>query len=177
MTERWLPVAGYEDSYEVSDQGRVRSLTRSVRCGSSVGQILGRELKPFPSGKRQYPTVKLSRDGSKTAYLIHRLMLEAFVGPCPKGLECCHDNDVATDNRLENLRWGTRSSNMLDVVKNGNHNQANKTKCDYGHEFTPENTIARFDGRRGCRACKNRSQREAYAAGRDYVRPWNRRAS
>lgn len=49
-------------------------------------------------------------------YLIHRLVLETFVGPCPDGLECRHLNGIPNDNRLENLVWGTHRENMKDNV-------------------------------------------------------------
>jgi hypothetical protein len=171
-TECWLPVVGYENCYEVSSQGRVRSLTREVKCGRGVGQIAGRILKTYPTGIRGYPTVKLSLDGRKTGHLIHRLMLLTFIGEPEVDQESCHRNDIPTDNRLENLRWDTHSRNMQDVVRNGNHDQASKTVCDSGHEFTEENTIIRFDGRRGCKACKNANARKQYAAGRHNVRKW-----
>jgi hypothetical protein len=51
--------------------------------------------------------------------LVHRLVLEAFVGPCPPGLEGCHRNDDSSDNRLENLYWGTHRQNMADRERNG----------------------------------------------------------
>lgn len=50
---------------------------------------------------------------------VHRLVLEAFVGPCPDGMECCHNNGDPADNRLENLRWDTISSNRADRIKHG----------------------------------------------------------
>lgn len=53
---------------------------------------------------------------------VHRLVLETFVGPCPQGMECCHKNGIPNDNRLENLRWGTHSENMQDMIEHGNHN-------------------------------------------------------
>ena len=43
--------------------------------------------------------------------LLHRCVLEAFVGPCPTGMEGSHKNDDVTDNRLDNLLWETRSDN------------------------------------------------------------------
>lgn len=46
-------------------------------------------------------------------------MLEAFVGPCPEGLECCHENGDESDDRLDNLRWDTHSNNLMDRRKHG----------------------------------------------------------
>lgn len=52
---------------------------------------------------------------------IGRAVLEAFVGPCPDGMECCHYDDDATNNRLSNLRWDTASANMSDRCRNSGH--------------------------------------------------------
>lgn len=58
--------------------------------------------------------------------MVHRLMLEAFVGPCPPGMECRHLNGVADDNRLENLCWGTHLENEMDRRRHGT--MANKNR-------------------------------------------------
>lgn len=50
---------------------------------------------------------------------IHRLVLEAFVGPCPPGLEGCHNDGNPTNNCISNLRWGTPASNAADRIKHG----------------------------------------------------------
>lgn len=63
--------------------------------------------------------VNLSRDGKKTSRFIHRLVLEAFVGPCPKGLICCHNDGNQANNRVKNLRWDTYQSNADDSHRHG----------------------------------------------------------
>ncbi len=55
------------------------------------------------------------------AALVHRLMLEAFVGPCPPGMQCRHIDGNPANNRIENLAWGTRSENVMDAVRHGTH--------------------------------------------------------
>ena len=125
MTETWRPVVGFETLYEVSDQGRVRSLDHaSVRqrrdqySGKTLSYIRrhrGRMLRPGPSSSGHL-SVALGRGNSR---LVHALVLEAFVGPCPPGHECCHGDDVPANNLLGNLRWGTRSDNLHDAVRNG----------------------------------------------------------
>ena len=65
------------------------------------------------------PRVCLSEAGRIYHRRICRLVLEAFVGPCPEGMEACHNNGDPADNRLENLRWDTRSANALDAVRHG----------------------------------------------------------
>lgn len=56
---------------------------------------------------------------SKTVKPVHRLVLEAFVGPCPEGMQACHNNGIRDDNRVENLRWDTPKGNSLDKAKHG----------------------------------------------------------
>jgi hypothetical protein len=150
----WLPVVGYEGKYEVSDDGRVRSLDRLARIrGGAYRPVSGRELKIQFRPPRGYPVVTL---GHSDKFYVHTLMLTAFVGPCPEGMEALHENDVADDNRWPgNLRWGTRSENKLDAVRNGIHPNAMKTHCKNNHELTPENTyVNATSGSRQCRTCQ-----------------------
>ena len=112
---KWRKVAG-SSWYEVSDGGDVRSW-RS--CGGS-GE---RREKPRPltprTPKGGYPKVNLTINGKATKRLVHRLVLEAFVGPCPCGFEACHGNGDKSDARLSNLRWGSRESNIADRARHG----------------------------------------------------------
>lgn len=152
MDETWSPVPDYE-FYEVSDQGRVRSLDRTVpsRWGTPK-RTRGRVLRQSSQGR--YLVVTLYRDGEPKTALVHRLVLLAFVGPCPDGQEGLHANDIGTDNRLANLRWGTPGENAQDCLKNGNHWRGNATHCPNGHERTTENTyVAASTGYRYCRVC------------------------
>jgi hypothetical protein len=52
---------------------------------------------------------------------VHRLVLEAFVGPCPPGMEGCHGDGNPANNALPNLRWDSHSGNQLDAVRHGTH--------------------------------------------------------
>ena len=156
MSEHWKPVVGYEGIYEVSDMGRVRRV--SAGQGAQAGLI----LKPTPSSTGHL-RVSLYAGGSKAIRYVHRLVLEAFVGPCPPGMEACHWDDDPTNNSLENLRWDSRSANVLDQVRNGIHSEAGKTHCKYGHEYTHENTYLQKSGYRTCRECQRQRHREQRA--------------
>jgi NUMOD4 motif. len=147
--ERWLPVADYEGIYEVSDRGRVKSLARRDSRGRRIG---GRMLSIFshPSG---HLWVKLSRDGSSQHGKVHRLVLIAFAGPPPAGCEALHGDGNPANNLLSNLRWGTRSENLLDAVRHGTHFHAKKTHCPQGHPYDATNTYETSTGRRMCRTC------------------------
>lgn len=165
-SERWAPVPGFEGRYEASDMGRVRSLDRIIetRNGSrwkpgepgvpGIRRLKGRVLKPGRLGSAHLHVV-LEGGVDRT---VHSLVLDSFVGPCPPGMMARHLNDDPSDNRLENLCWGTRSENSHDAVANGHHWQVNKTHCARGHEFSGDNLIV-TDRRRACRECANRRNR------------------
>lgn len=159
MTEQWRRVPGRETAYEVSDHGRVRSIDRFVKNGVGIRVSRGQVLKQQPIGA--HPSVWLANGRNGKRVLVHRLVLMAFVGPPPEGMEGCHFDDVPTNNTLSNLRWDTKGNNQLDRVRNGHHFLANRTQCDKGHHFTPENT-GRRKGRNGrfCRTCARTRTRE-----------------
>lgn len=159
QAERWLAVPGYEGIYEVSDIGRVRSLAKIDAQGARRKQRL---FKPSKMDAWGHLGVTFRQGGRRESRYVHRLVLEAFVGPCPPGMEGCHWNDVKDDNRLTNLRWGTKSENRLDCVRNGTDPNARKTHCLRGHPFSEENTRL-YKGGRHCLSC----QRIADAAYRD----------
>lgn len=161
--EIWLPVVGYEGLYEVSNLGNVRSVDRVVSVRNRWGDVserryTGKMLTACASGSGHL-VVALYRQGVRTTPNVHRLVLAAFVGPCPDGMECCHWDDDPTNNRLENLRWDTPRANQLDAVRNGRNRQAAQTHCVHGHEFTEGNTHVLRRGRRQCRACGRRRAR------------------
>ncbi|SRR5258706_13184637 len=123
MLERWLPVIGLENSYQVSDLGHVRSLPRivSYKRGDDIVQRRydGKEIivSPQPSGHLK---VGLGRKkGIRVSKEVHVLVLESFVGPKPDGLEGRHLDGIPDHNNLNNLCWGTRSENSKDALCHG----------------------------------------------------------
>lgn len=106
--EEWRPVVGF-DRYEVSNMGRVRSLfTRAPRM--MVGRVT----------KWGYREITLTYAPKKTVHkLIGALVLRAFVGPRPTGLEVAHDNGKASDDRLSNLAYKTKIQNAADRERHG----------------------------------------------------------
>lgn len=154
--EKWVPIPGYEGYYSVSNLGRVRAEARTVTLKNGHQRRLPESIKKPSKDEGIYLRVSLHKNSKQEVPYVHRLVLEAFVGDAPPGTEACHWNDDPEDNRLENLRWGTKTENRLDSVRNGGHNNARKTHCKRGHEFTPENTMFKLSGKsRICRTCKN----------------------
>lgn len=117
--ERWLPVVGFELAYAVSDRGRVKSLARKVRhpCGGDK-YVGGRLLKPFVD-RLGYPAVGVHQFGKRKVVKTFRLMLAAFVGPCPRDMTARHLDGDPTNNNLDNLCWGTWAEQGRDKIEHG----------------------------------------------------------
>jgi len=123
MTERWLPVVGYEGRYEVSDLGRVRRMARSVICWHGPRIMSARLLVArfqWTCGTFGYRIVKLlDAAGRVRSRKIHRLVLQAFIGQAPVGHIGLHNDGNTENNALGNLRWGTYLENSADKVRHG----------------------------------------------------------
>jgi hypothetical protein len=116
--ENWLPVVGYEEYYEVSDCGRVRSLERIFfdRRGARK-HYKSRILKT--AIKDSYPEVTLCINYEKDRRRVHDLMAAAFIGPRPSGMYVCHNDGVKDNNKINNLRYDTPGSNSVDTIYHG----------------------------------------------------------
>lgn len=116
MNEKWVPIPGFEGSFEVSDLGRVRGVEREVLVqGRFTRRVKGKIKKPTRVSKKTlHLKINLNVDGGDYFVLVHHLVLQGFVGSRPDGMEACHRNDIGDDNRLANLYWGTRQQNIAD---------------------------------------------------------------
>jgi len=129
MDDHFRTIEGFP-GYRVSRDGEVRSCwSRGFRRTLTD---TWQALKPIRRGR--YLTVNLSDGGRKVARFVHRLVLEAFVGPRPEGMVCCHDDGDPANNRVENLRWDTYQSNSNDMLRHGTRliGSAARSKLDEG---------------------------------------------
>ncbi|MBC8093893.1 MAG: HNH endonuclease [Pseudonocardia sp.] len=129
-----------DHDYMISSRGRVWSRPRPRTKGGVL---------TFYVGSRGYPQVKLR---GKTRNL-HELVAVTFLPLRLSGQEVRHRNGDSTNCWASNLRWGTRSQNMLDSVAHGTHNRARITHCPADHEYTLENTRV-YRGMRYCITCR-----------------------
>ena len=114
--KRVKDIPGFPD-YAITKGGQVWSKPRRDSTGYNRS---GRWLKPALD-KYGYLYVILYLDGKRFTRKIHRLVLETYVGLCPKGMECRHFNGNRADPRLGNLKWGTKSENSQDAIRHGTH--------------------------------------------------------
>lgn len=127
MTEMWKPAPGYEGKYEVSDLGNVRSLPQRVGCPNGFrvrpGKVLSKNR--INSG---YEIVHLYHGEKRTALLVHRLVVTAFIGEIPSGMTVNHKNGIKTDNRASNLEVLSYTDNHLHAVNFGLNKQAQRVR-------------------------------------------------
>lgn len=128
--EVWRAIPGY-DGYHVSNLGRIRSEDHETRfmCRGKMrtARYRGRILKPVRhKSDGIHWNVTLS---SHAPRLIHQLVMLAFVGPIPRGLETRHLDGDGGNNALYNLEYGTKRQNRLDDVRNGIYDRASGGKA------------------------------------------------
>lgn len=158
MGEIWKPVTGCESRYEVSSEGRVRSLDfeRPNPLTGGVSRQKGRILVPVDSGKGYLRVHILGK-----LRPVHRLVCEAFHGTSPADKpHVLHGDGDSKNNRQENLRWGTRKENERDKKEHGRNPELNKTECPQGHEYDERNTRISKKGHRFCRTCARVKKQE-----------------
>ena len=139
--EIWKDVAGYECLYQVSDQGRVKSLERKVpHCSGGERIQKERILKPVVRGDG-YLKVDLCAGGKRKMFAVHRLVCQAFHENLDNKPQVNHLNEDKKDNRACNLEWCT-------CKENNNHGTRNvrmaKAQSKQVGQFTREGKLIKI---------------------------------
>lgn len=120
MQENWLPIPGYEGFYEASDMGRIRSVDRIIRTRDGVTSLRkGKIISTKFVANEKRVVVHLWKENNQKLFRLHKLIMLTFVGPRPEGMDICHYDGNAQNNRLDNLRYDTRSANIQDAIRHG----------------------------------------------------------
>jgi len=138
LGEEWRAVVGYEGLYEVSSQGSVRSLDRTVLYpnGKTSRKFKGKLLKQCLNVKQRYYGVRLSKQGKTKLWLVHQLVASAFLGTRPEGWVVCHGPKGRLCNELDNLSYGTVGKNSADQWRDGTKKYGEK--CSWSKLTTSE---------------------------------------
>lgn len=103
----WKDIPDYEGLYIISNLGRIKSLCRATTSGKILKS----------SNNSEYPTVALCKNGKLKTYVVHRLVLQAFLGK--SDLDANHIDGKKSNNRLDNLEYCTRSENLKHAYRTG----------------------------------------------------------
>lgn len=109
--------------YSITRDGHVWSHIRKDSRGHQWGGVWMAPMK-----NKKYLFVNLSREGKHHHRLIHRLVLETYIGFCPPNKECRHLDGNPKNNALFNLSWGSRRENVQDAIQHGTHNSLCQAK-------------------------------------------------
>lgn len=113
------------EAYRVGDDGSIWSSLQKPSSAGAHGRrwVAGGPWKRLVGNitNRGYRAICLQVDGRDKKLRVHRLVLLAFQGECPHGMQSAHNNGVRDDNRLCNLRWATPKENQADSKSHGTH--------------------------------------------------------
>lgn len=107
----WRDIPKYENLYQASNLGFIRSL---IRWNGTIGRTLKQSVRK--DGRLK---VVLCKNKLHKTCKVHRIILETFVGKCPTGMECRHLDGNPQNNKLDNLCWGSHSDNEKDKSRHG----------------------------------------------------------
>ncbi|RFZ78320.1 endonuclease [Lacrimispora amygdalina] len=110
--EVWKPIFGYEDLYEISNYGRVKSIERLVKSNNNNFRLQKESIRKPTVNNRGYFSIRLCKNGKYKAQFIHRLVAIAFIDNPNNLPEVNHKDEDKKNNRVENLEWCTRKYNM-----------------------------------------------------------------
>jgi hypothetical protein len=150
------------EGYRFGADGSIWSRWRSGGFSNRTPTYPWREIKPS-IGKRGYPRANLRIEGNVKLVYFHTMILWAFVGPCPDGMECRHIDGNPLNNRIDNLVWGTPKENVADQFRHGTHALGAKRQC----------TKLTEDQVRAIRKAHAAGKRMSVLAREYHVDPWN----
>ena len=116
--EKWLSITELQGNYEVSNEGRIRSVFKVIK--KSDNTVYTRKPKIIKCQLREgYQRVRLCIDNVRITKTVHRLVAKYFIDNPNNLPQVNHINAIKSDNRIENLEWCSASENIIHAIKNG----------------------------------------------------------
>lgn len=118
--EEWKSIKDYEDFYEISNFGNIRSLDRLVN-GKNNSKVTkkGKLMTLLTGNDKHYLTIYLYKNGIKKLFSVHRLVAKTFIKNTNQKPFVNHKNGIKYDNHFKNLEWCTRKENVKHAVETG----------------------------------------------------------
>ena len=142
--EIWKDIKGFEKRYQISNYGRVKSLSKFVNNNpknSSIGYYTKEKILKVFDNKNGYKLVKLYKNNKKYTKKVHRLVAEAFIPNLENKSQVNHIDGDKSNNCLDNLEWNTCKENInhafnnnLINIKKGQENSHSKKINQYDLE-------------------------------------------
>ena len=142
--EVWHDIKGYIKLYQISNQGRVKSLKRRVRNGRGFRLVRGRILKPGMVG-HGYHGVILQKKGKRKNATIARLVAQAFVENLLNKPEVNHIDGDKINNRVRNLEWATKSEQHIHAYRMGLQKSTKPMLGKFGRMHNRSKAVLQFD--------------------------------
>lgn len=146
----WKDVKGFEGLYQISDDGKVKSLSREVKGPyGSTHRLKEKKLKPWEASG--YLRVTLRKDGKEYYLSVHRMVAEAFI-PNLTEEDCVnHKDGDKKNNNVSNLEWCSHSENLRHAFKQG----LNRHKRNLTDEEVIDIVTRKFQGQRAAYVYKD----------------------
>lgn len=105
MNEIWKDIIGYENIYQISNLGKVKSLARFANSKANGKFSVKEKIRKTTCTTAGYEYVVLSKNGTNKTLLVHRLVAQAFI-PNPDNYDCVnHKDEIKSNNTVSNLEW------------------------------------------------------------------------
>jgi len=161
MMEVWKDIPGYEGKYQVSNKGRVKSLSRK----DAKGQSLPERILKLQDNGRGYKKVTLWSNGVGKKYFVHYLVAATFI-PNPCNYKIVHHIDEdPSNNDVKNLKWCTQSEN----VKAGSATQRRLANTDFSRKRISEKSLQNLISQRE----KQKKKVDQYSLTGDFIKTWS----
>ena len=126
--EEWRAIPGFEQRYEASNLGRVRSVARTITDSLGKTYEIKSKILRLSQRSKQRPYLRVGLfDGNKLHHHnVHRIVARCFIGQCPKSMIVLHGIKGSLDNSVTNLRYGTHKQNSEDKVRDNTTSRGEK---------------------------------------------------